>query len=116
MKEAGMSAPGAPAAQEGFTPSIDLAGNNRISQYVNTPTRTIVNTTLPGHVFYPGTVTIQVFPAAGGTSDIVITGTGSGDEPFINDLTGYAFFGVVSAGSVAQVCSAEAGVPMAPLF
>jgi RHS repeat-associated protein len=111
MKDAGMSAPGAPAAQEGFTPRINLAGNNPISQYVNSSTMTIVNSTLPGHVFYPGNVTIQVVPAAGGNSDISITGTRSGNEPLINDAVGYAFFGGVSASSVAQVCSARAGVP-----
>jgi RHS repeat-associated protein len=49
----GMSAPGAPAAQEGFTPQIVLAGNNPISQSVNSSTMTIVNTTLPSHSFYP---------------------------------------------------------------
>ena len=111
LKDAGMSAPGAPAAREGFTPRINLTGNNPISQYVNSSTRTIINTTLPTHIFYPGNVTIQVVPAAGGTSDINITGTGSGNDPFLNDLAGYGFFQFVSANSVAQVCSARAGVP-----
>ena len=65
LKDAGMSAPGAPAAREGFTPKINLTGNNPISQYVNSSTRTIINTTLLTHIFYPGNVMIQVVPAAG---------------------------------------------------
>jgi hypothetical protein len=59
---------------------------------VNTPAMTIVNTTLPGHTFYPGTVTIQVTPMGTG-SNIDITGTGTGDDPIGNDIVGYLFFG-----------------------
>ena len=93
----GASAPGAPAAQEGITPLINLPGlpgygPNPISQDVNSSTGTITNTTLPGHMFYPGTVVIQVTPSAGDTSNITITGTGTGNDPGFNDLVGEIFF------------------------
>jgi hypothetical protein len=103
----GMSAPGAPPAKEGFTPRINLPGltsYNPISQSVNSYTRTIVNTTLPGHVFFPGQVTIQVDPAAGDTSAITITGTGTSSDPELNDAVGNLFFGF-GADSVATSCS-----------
>lgn len=93
-----MSAPGAPQAQEGFTASITLwgnSGNNRISQYVNSSTMTIVNTALPGHQFYPGQVTWQVTPGPNGGSIISATGTGDGSNPVENDAIGIAFFGGV---------------------
>lgn len=99
MKGAGSSAPGAPAAQEGFTPRINLWGiesPNPISQIVNSSTMTITNTTLPGHVFYPGDVNIQVVPAAGNTSVINITGTGTSADPYLNDAVGLAFFGAIA--------------------
>jgi hypothetical protein len=89
----GMSAPGAPAAQEGVTSPIILTGNNPISQTVNSSTMTITNTTLPTHQFYPGQVVIQVSPSAGDTSVVTITGTGSGNDPEFNDFVGYLFFG-----------------------
>jgi hypothetical protein len=70
----GMSAPGAPAAQDGPTPFIplppvlpssldvgifpsDFFTVNPISQNVSVSNGTIVNTTLAGHIFYPGTST-----------------------------------------------------------
>ena len=97
FKQSGNSAPGAPAAREDFTPRIPLTGifsPNPISQSVNSSTRTIVNTTLEGHVFFPGNVTIQVSPYSNSLgSQITITGTGSGDYPFVNDAVGYAWFG-----------------------
>jgi len=65
LKLPNISAPGAPAAREGFTTPITLwgnGGNNRISQMVDSGSRTIVNTTLEGHQFYPGTVVWQVSP------------------------------------------------------
>ncbi len=107
----GMSAPGAPAAQEGFTPQIVLTGNNPISQSVNSSTMTIVNTTLPTHSFYPGTVVIQVTPSGSNGSIINITGTGTSSDPLINDAVGLLFFGSV-ADLIAQMCSGSAGIPM----
>jgi hypothetical protein len=53
LQQPGYSAPGAPAAQEHFTPRIPLFGitsANPISQDVNSSTRTQTNTTLGGHV------------------------------------------------------------------
>jgi hypothetical protein len=98
MKAPDTSAPGAPAAQEGPTSRIDLPGitsPNPISQMVNTPAMTIVNTTLPGHTFYPGIVTIQVAPMGTG-STIDITGVGNGPNPVWNDFVGYLVFGTSS--------------------
>lgn len=109
-----MSAPNAPAAREGFHEGIVLGGNNPISQYVNSRTMTIVNITEPTHVFYPGRVTIQVVAAPGSTSDIEITGTGNGNDPFINDVTGFAFFELYSANGVAQYCAAKSGFGTPP--
>jgi hypothetical protein len=117
FKAPGMSAPGAPRAVEGPTARIDLWGltsSNPISQNVNSATRTITNVTLPGHVFYPGRVVIQVDPSSGGGSNITITGTGTGDNPGINNAVGEAFFGTV-ATEIMQACNMAAGVaPPAP--
>ena len=100
-----MSAPGAPMVQPGFTPRINLFGNNPISQDVNSSTMTITNTTLPGHMFYPGSVVIQVDPSAGDTSVITVTGTGTGNDPGFNELAGQIIFGLGTAGSIATSCS-----------
>jgi len=106
----GMTAPGAPAAQEGFTRQITLTGNNPISQNVDSSSGTITNTTSPTHEFYPGTVVIQVDPSGGG-SVITITGTGTSSDPLFNDAVGLLFFGSVADG-VAWLCSPSAGIPM----
>ena len=106
FKQAGHSAPGAPTAREGFTPRIVLTGNNPISQSVNSSTGKIVNTTLPGHLFYPGDVTIKVSPVtyrgvtSNQTSTITITGVGTGDYPDLNEFLGRAFFGGQAAGAL----------------
>src|SRR5205814_1226323 len=76
FKDASMSAPGAPPAQEG-PHVVTLTGNNPIAQSVNSSTMTITNTTLPTHEFYPGQVVIQVTPTSPNTSNIDITGTGT---------------------------------------
>ena len=113
LKDPGMSAPGSPQAKEGTIPNIQLWGNggkNVITQIVNSKAMTITNITQQGHQFYPGSVTFQVIPEAGNTSDILVTGTGTGPNPIENDVIGLAFFGAV-ANSVAQVCSAGAGIP-----
>lgn len=112
VKNAGNSAPGAPAAQEGFTPQIILTGNNPISQSVNSSSGTIVNTTLRGHEFYFGTVVIQVSPITPVSSTITITGTGTGSSPLLNDLVGLAFFGPL-ADVISSNCAAQAGAPPA---
>ncbi len=109
LKAPGVSAPGAPQAQEGFTKQVNLSGGNPISQSVSTPMMTIVNTTLPGHVFYPGTVTWQVSPAGTG-STIDVTGTGTGAHPAFNDLVGELFFGLMSY-LVQTGCDAANGIP-----
>jgi len=109
LKEPGMSAPGAPRAKEGFTPYINLSGNNPISQYVNSSTGTIINTTLPGHTFYPGTVNIQVSPLTNETSVISIVGTGEGNNPILNDAVGVAFFGLV-VDAISKECMARSGI------
>jgi len=96
FKSPGMSAPEAPAAREGFSPLVILANGNPISQDVNSHTRTIVNTTLPGHEFYPGKVTIQVDPTGSDSSTITITGTGIGKYPLFNDAAGYVIFGGIA--------------------
>lgn len=108
----GMSAPGAPEATAGVTPKITLWGNgghNRIKQIVNPVTLTIVNITLPGHQFYPGQVTIQVNPGPSGHGSIIgITGTGTGPDPWLNDIIGKLFFGGV-ANIIALACAAAGG-------
>jgi RHS repeat-associated protein len=83
MLEPGMSAPGAPAAIEATDRRVDLwdfafQPNNPILQTVNPAARTITNETQPGHRYNPGSIIIQVLSAPGGTSDIVITGVGTG--------------------------------------
>ena len=100
--QAGHSAPGAPAAQEG-TQNLILEGDNPISQYVNSANMTIVNTTLPGHVFYPGSVKIQVNPMSAQTSQVSITGTGDGSDEELNEIVGQGFFGL-QALSAQTVC------------
>ena len=104
LKAPGMSAPGSPAAKEGFTPRVNLTGNNPISQSVNSRESTIINTTLPGHTFYPGTVIMQVSPLSSNWSRVTIVGIGTGDNPTINNIIGLAFFGSF-ANAVQELCS-----------
>ena len=68
-------------------------------KFVNSSTGTIVNTTLPGHRYYPGTVTIQVTPLSDETSTTVITGEGTGDHAEENVIFGKMFFGSQGAGA-----------------
>ena len=106
LKQSDMSAPGAPAAQEGTVAQIPLPGitsPNPISQSVNTPSMTIVNTTLQGHVFDPGQVAIQVTATSNSTSDINITGTGTGNYAAANDVISEILFGGI-AFVVSQTC------------
>jgi RHS repeat-associated protein len=111
LKAPGMSAPGAPAART--DPNVQLSGNNgnnRITQDVNNDSMTITNTTLPTHQFFPGSVTFQVNPLAGGGSQITITGTGTSNDPEFNDLVGLAFFGSV-ADNVVWQCGSSGTIP-----
>jgi hypothetical protein len=108
LSKPGMSAPFAPAART--NPRIILPINNPISQSVDPSTLTIKNLTLPGHVFFPGSVTIHVVPTWNGGSTINISGVGSGSYPEINNFVGKLFFGN-SAWDVAQQCAgSNAGI------
>jgi hypothetical protein len=105
FKQAGHSAPGALAAREGFTPRVILNGGNPISQFVNSPTGTIINTALQGHRYFPGTVTIQVKPLSMQTSTITITGVGTGAHSEENVITGTIWFAGAGIGAAApEVC------------
>ena len=113
IRTPGISAPGAPAAaREGVTRNIVLwgnGGNNRITQSVDSSTRTLVNITQEGHQFYPGTVVWQVSPGPLGVgSMITVTGTGTGPNPIANDAIGLAFFGPAAAAA-ALLCNALPG-------
>ena len=116
-KAPGVSAPGAPAAKEGFTTPIDLdyiESPNQISQLVDSPSGTIVNTTLPGHAFFPGNVVINVSPSGSG-STIQINGQGTSSNwwgPIVNDVVGYLFFGF-EAVATEFGCDAANGIPNA---
>ena len=103
FKGAGNSAPGAPASREGFTPRIVLTGYSPISQYVNSSTGTIINTTLIDHMFYPGTVTIQVTALSNQTSETTVTGVGTGSDAEFNDMFGTWWFGT-QAANAQDVC------------
>jgi hypothetical protein len=113
LKQAGNSAPGAPAAREGTTRHIPLSGfaggTNPITQVVNSSTLTITNYTERGHIFYPGKVVIQVIPEPNNTSDISIVGTGTGPDPLLNEVTGLAWFGLDARGA-ADLCASSLGL------
>jgi RHS repeat-associated protein len=110
LKEPGISAPGAPAAREGVTQSIDLFGNNPITQTVDSQTRTIVNRTEPGHAFFDGTVVITAIPQPNDGSLVSIRGTGANDSPVLNVIVGKVFFGL-SAHTVSAQCATDHGIP-----
>lgn len=102
----GISAPGAPQAHAGFSADVTLWGNNHISQNVDFASRTLVNTTRPGHRYYPGDVTWQVEPGPFGVgSMITITGIGTGLHSVENIAVGHLFFGSAAA-AVAAMCAA----------
>lgn len=115
LEAPGMSAPGAPAAQEGFTSPIPLwhiTSPNQISQFVNTPSMTIVNTALDGHIFQ-GTVTTQVSPMGTG-STITTVGKGRPGESWwrsaLNDVAGPILF-TMRNYFVQTGCDAANGIP-----
>jgi RHS repeat-associated protein len=111
LTEPGMSAPGAPAATEGFTPNIKLIGhNNNISQLVDVRARTITNETLPGHEFYKGQVVLGVFPQPNDHSLLQITGTGTNERPRINNFAGKLIFGSI-ARELSWRCKTDHGIP-----
>ncbi|MEP3122606.1 MULTISPECIES: RHS repeat-associated core domain-containing protein [Alphaproteobacteria] len=106
------SAPGAPYAEAG-THDIMLAFNNPITQIVDVEARTIINITLPGHVFYPGTVEIYIRSIGGLYSSIHITGTGQGGAmPTLNNVAGGVLFGGM-ANYVAEYCTVRNGGSLA---
>jgi hypothetical protein len=107
----GISAPSAPAAQDGPTPFILLPPllpssvpglgilpaafftPNPIAQNVSVSGGTITNTALGGHIFFPGSVTTTVTPVGAG-SIIQTVGQGSGNYPVLNNALGFLFFGL----------------------
>ena len=110
-----MSAPGAPAAQEGVTTPVSLwniTSPNQITQVVTSSNMTIVNIALPGHVFQ-GTVVTQVTPFGTG-SLITANGVGTPDESWargvVNDVVGAALFGIRNE-IIAMGCDAVNGIP-----
>ena len=106
------SAPGAPAAQDGITTPINLWGiesPNPITQNVIPSTMTIINTTLPDHVFYPGSVTINVNSLGPSSSTITYNGTGNSSSPILNDIVGYLYFGLMNALTTIG-CAASSGM------
>ncbi|MGH8241770.1 MAG: FG-GAP-like repeat-containing protein [Steroidobacteraceae bacterium] len=110
MTAAGMSAPGAPAAVEGFTPRVDLTFGNPITQTVDSVTRTILNRTLPGHEFHDGSVEINVGPQPSDGSRLSIVGIGTNEAPLLNEFVGRLFFGLIS-DTVSARCAADRGIP-----
>jgi len=116
LKEPGVSAPGAPAAQEGVTTPISLwhiTSPNQITQVVDTPNMTITNIALPGHVFQ-GTVKTQVTPFGSG-SLITVAGAGppgeSGFMGVVNDIFGALLFGLRNE-MISNGCDAINGLPV----
>jgi hypothetical protein len=110
-----MSAPGAPAAQEGVTTPIllwHITTPNQITQVVDTPNMTLTNIALPGHIFQ-GTVTTQVTPFGTGS---LITASGAGvpgESLFwgvVNDIFGALWFGLRNE-VIAMGCDAANGIP-----
>ena len=107
LRAEGNSAPGAPYAETG-THDLVLSGDNPISQTVDPQEMRITNVTLPGHIFYPGTVDIRVLGQGPNYSVIDITGTGQGRFPTLNNILGGLIFGK-TAIDISQYCRARAG-------
>jgi hypothetical protein len=128
MKSAGMSAPDAPAATEGTTTGVALAGlwaPNPITQIVNPQTMTITNVTEQGHILFYGTVQISVTPTGSSSSIINVEGKGVNNY-FPNDPVFNAFLAAAnwvigvgffynSAHGVEISCNARANMPYIPL-
>jgi hypothetical protein len=76
------------------TRDVTLTGNNPIRQTVDPEALTITNTTLPGHVFHPGTVRLAVVPDHAGVVSLHVAGSGTGRYPLVNEIVGpIIFFG-----------------------
>lgn len=101
----GMSAPGAPAVQDGARPlylyNFAFEKVNPIVQTANSTSRSILNVTRPGHRYHPGYVHWQVDPAGAG-SRVSITGIGVGARALENAIVGRLFFG--GSASLSQDC------------
>jgi hypothetical protein len=74
---------------------------------------TITNVTLPTHVFYPGSVTINVNSLGPSSSTNTYTGTGNSSSPILNDIVGYLYFGLMNALTTIG-CAAQSGMGGAP--
>jgi len=123
----GASAPGAPQAQNGTTtmtlpPLSSLWGGggqsflpsafftpNPIQQTVSSSNGSIDNTALQGHIFFPGSANTNVTPTGVG-SMVQTTGNGGGNYPLLNDLLGFAFFGLRNL-ALAYGCNLGSGPP-----
>jgi len=69
-----------------------LTGNNPILQTVDPKALTITNTTLPGHVFHPGTVRLSIVQDQWGYVNEHIVGDGTGPLAIENEIFGPAIF------------------------
>lgn len=85
------SAPGAPHAEDGTNP-VTLTGNNPITQTVVPSTKTIINYSMPAHIFANGWVYIQV-GTVGSNRGAWITGFASqGSNTTLNNILGEPTF------------------------
>jgi hypothetical protein len=101
MRQPGISAPGAPYAQDGFNPDIRLTGDNTITQTVDPAKREITNATQEGHRYHPGTVEIRVTDISDPVvpnirSKVEIVGTGTTPRYYENTALGYVAFSAAS--------------------
>jgi len=85
------SAPGDGYAQDG-THVVTLTGNNPILQTVDPKALTILNTTLPGHVFHWGTVKLSILQDKAGSVSLRIVGNGLSAYSDVNQIFGPAIF------------------------
>lgn len=69
----------------------------RVVHQVDHAERELVNETLPGHIFHPGTVTRTVVVYPNGDVRIETTGTGTGNFPALNEIGGPQVFASVDA-------------------
>ncbi|MEO6690491.1 MAG: hypothetical protein ABIS07_08735 [Dokdonella sp.] len=74
-----------------------LAGENPINQTVDPCEKTIINQTLPGHMF-GGSVTISI-QQINGVVGAQIIGTGLGPNPVTNQIMGPIIFGIYGFGA-----------------
>jgi hypothetical protein len=80
---------------------VILAGNNPILQTVDPNALTTTNTTLLGHVFHPGTVTLSIVQDQLGIVSEHIVGNGTGPYAIDNQILGPALFFGLGMGAYA---------------